>query len=519
MGAGFDAVVIGAGFGGIGAALRLVEAGARVCVLESLNYPGGCASTFSRSGYRFEAGATLFSGFGPGQLFSSLIERHGLDVEVDMLDPMVRLRTPEHRLEIGPDREALRAALVAEGTPAGPLDRFFAEQRAVADALWALFDDPAWLPPFDTKTLLRHVGRAGRYAPILPLIGRPLGRRLERLGLGGPGLFRTYLDAACQITVQCSAGEAEAPFAMSTLDYYHHGTGHVRGGIGRLATALTDQIRALGGQVRFATRAKGLRRARGHWVVDSRGGEVRAPAVIANLLPQNVQRLLEAQGQRSAALDEAARRVTRGWGAAMLYLVVKPPRDAKADAVHLELVADPNRPLVEGNHVFCSISGAQDEGRAPDGLRTMTVSTHVPLAEVLDKDDAEQARYYARVQADMRRTIERLAPEWVADVRHEMTGSPRTFERFTGRAEGFVGGVPRRAGLHNYAGLVPASPSPGLYLVGDSVFPGQSTLATTLGGMKAADRALGSLRAAVDGVSMLGGEDAAAPRPGQPVSG
>ena len=49
-----DAVVVGAGFGGIGAALRLAEGGARVLLAERTTYPGGCACTFEFEGDRFE---------------------------------------------------------------------------------------------------------------------------------------------------------------------------------------------------------------------------------------------------------------------------------------------------------------------------------------------------------------------------------------------------------------------------------------------------------------------------------
>jgi phytoene dehydrogenase-like protein len=74
-----------------------------------------------------------------------------------------------------------------------------------------------------------------------------------------------------------------------------------------------------------------------------------------------------------------------------------------------------------------------------------------------------------------------------------MTASPRTFERYTGRPGGLVGGVPRRAGLHNYAGAWPRPLAPGLWLVGDSVFPGQSTVATALGGLRTAAALAGAL--------------------------
>ena len=80
----------------------------------------------------------------------------------------------------------------------------------------------------------------------------------------------------------------------------------------------------------------------------------------------------------------------------------------------------------------------------------------------------------------MRATFAARAPEWAEGVVEVMTASPRTFQRFTGRAAGAVGGIPRRAGLGHYLGAWPRSVMDGLWMVGDSVFPGQSTLATAV---------------------------------------
>ena len=46
----YDAIVVGAGFGGMASALRLVEAGKKVLLCEALKYPGGCAGTFQKKG-------------------------------------------------------------------------------------------------------------------------------------------------------------------------------------------------------------------------------------------------------------------------------------------------------------------------------------------------------------------------------------------------------------------------------------------------------------------------------------
>ena len=483
-----DVAVIGAGFGGLGAALRLAEQGARVVVLERLTYPGGCASTFSRGGYRFEAGATLFSGFGKGQLFREWIDRHALDVQVDWLDPVVEFRAPSFELAVAGDREEFVEALARlPGADAVAVRAFFAEQRAVAEVLWDVLDDPALLPPFGPGGLLEHVKRGVRYLPLARVIGRPLGDVLRRHGLDGCRALSTFLDGMCQITIQCAADEAEAPFAMGTMDYYFRGTGHVRGGIGVLAAALVGAIRGLGGEVRFASAAQSIERDGSGWAVRARKGDVRARHVVANLLPQNVEEMLGGAAVKARELERLGEAVEDGWGACMLYLVVRPPAGGAGAPHHLELVLDEDAPLIEGNHVFCSVSGPDDDGRAPDGLRTMTVSTHVPMRRLRSLRGEEQGAYVAEIQSRMRRALEERAPEWVADVRHEMTASPRTFERFTGRFLGHVGGVPRRAGLSHYRRIGPRQVLPGLWLVGDSVFPGQSTLATALGGVKTAE--------------------------------
>ena len=117
--------------------------------------------------------------------------------------------------------------------------------------------------------------------------------------------------------------------------------------------------------------------------------------------------------------------------------------------------------------------------------RTATVSTHVPMRAL--RESADPASYLGAIQTRSTATLKERAPEIAAAIVRDLTASPRTFQRFTGRDFGYVGGIPRRAGLANYRRLGPTAVLPGLYLVGDSVFPGQSTLATALGGLRVAE--------------------------------
>src|SRR5512144_352466 len=53
------AVVIGSGFGGLAAAIRLGARGYRVTVLEKLDAPGGRAYVYRQDGFTFDAGPTI----------------------------------------------------------------------------------------------------------------------------------------------------------------------------------------------------------------------------------------------------------------------------------------------------------------------------------------------------------------------------------------------------------------------------------------------------------------------------
>lgn len=479
-----DVAVVGAGFGGLASALHLVESGASVALFEALKYPGGCASTFEKGGARYETGATLFSGLGERGLFERWRQRHDMDVRFDLIDVPVELRAPGLALPVSRHRDRFVDAMCAlPGAPVPALRAFFREQGRVADALWPVLDDAERLPPLSPAGLGFHAGRAHRYLPALRWMTASALDVARRYGVQDFRPLRTWMDAICQITVQADAASAEAPFALSTMDYLFRGTGHVHGGIGELAWAMARAVERAGGELRLADRVRGLRRDGADWIVDARGGTVRARHVVANVLPGVVSGMLEAP---DVALDRLQGPVDDGWGAVMLYLQVARDAALRPEPHHLELVADTSAPFVEGNHVFCSISGVDEGDRAPGGRRTVTVSTHLAIERLRGRPPAEHGQRVASIQARMRQTIRQLAPALDAAVVHELTASPRTWQRFTRRPEGLVGGVPRRAGLANYRGIWPRPVQRGLWLVGDSVFPGQSTLATALGGVRTA---------------------------------
>src|ERR1700749_4264712 len=87
------AVVIGAGFGGLAAAIRLGARGYRVTVLEKLDAPGGRASVFRQDGFTFDAGPTIMTA--PHlleELWTLCGRRMADDLTLAPMEPFYRLR-------------------------------------------------------------------------------------------------------------------------------------------------------------------------------------------------------------------------------------------------------------------------------------------------------------------------------------------------------------------------------------------------------------------------------------------
>lgn len=80
----YDVIVVGAGISGLGAALKLKDAGLNVLVLEKNDHVGGRVSTDHVDGFAIDRGATLFGG--RFKHMKALVKRLDLEQHVDKID-------------------------------------------------------------------------------------------------------------------------------------------------------------------------------------------------------------------------------------------------------------------------------------------------------------------------------------------------------------------------------------------------------------------------------------------------
>lgn len=474
-------IVIGAGIGGLTTAAVLAKAGYQVTVLEAHVDPGGCAATFYHKGYRFDAGATLVGGFQPGGPHWQAGQLLGIDWPVRRTEPAMQFWLPDQVITRHGDPQQWQAERQRVFHSAAA-ERFWQAQEHLADRVWQFARGVPPFPPVDLGEALQlatHV-RPG-YVALLPYVFQTVRGWADRLGATDPTL-RMFVDAQLLISAQTTAQRANALYGATALDLARQGVFHVMGGVGEIAERLVDALKRHGGQIVYRQKATriDLRNGRATAVHTAKGQVWEADSVVANLTPWNLEQLLGVKTSMAASTSSM-------WGAFMLYLAVDAaaiPADLASD--HHQVVLDPSQPLGEGNSVFVSIAPAWDERRAPQGQRVITLSTHTAIESWwrLRQEPAGEHDYAARREAYSERLLRGLVqvlPNVRSHIRLQMPGTPVTFQDFTHRHLGMVGGFPQTSLLRARS---PATGISNVWLVGDSVFPGQSTAGVTLGGLR-----------------------------------
>jgi phytoene desaturase len=236
------AVVIGSGFGGLAAAVRLGARGYRVTVLERLAEPGGRASVFRQDGFTFDAGPTIVTA---PFLFQELWQLCGRnlseDVDLRPVSPFYRIRFSDGAaFDYTGDPAAMRAE-VAKFSPAdvAGYERFMRASESIFRVGFEQLGHVPFSAWTDMARVVPDMVRLQSYRSVYSMVASHV--KDERL--------RTVLSFHPLLV-------GGNPFAVSSIYSLiaflerNWGVHFAMGGTGRLVQGLVGLIKGQGGVVR-----------------------------------------------------------------------------------------------------------------------------------------------------------------------------------------------------------------------------------------------------------------------------
>lgn len=310
----YDAVVIGAGNGGMVAAIRLLQGGAKVLLVEKHNLPGGFATSFRRGRFEFEASLHELNDFGP--------KENGGDVRA-LFDEL----GVTDKIEWTPIPDAYRLICKSEGLDAlmpfgkqayiNAMEKQVPGSRKATEAFFELAEQTRAAQAYtsskngvvDSSYMVKNHGnyvRTGSYSVNEVLDSIKMPDKAKRI----LNAYWCYLGAHCDDL-------SFSHYASMVVRYITRGAMMPKGRSHEISLALCERIRELGGEIWFNTEAEKILTGVDGGVegVTLKGGrQIKTRHVIANCSPHVVYgRMMDKVPERAVRAANARKFAGRGF--------------------------------------------------------------------------------------------------------------------------------------------------------------------------------------------------------------
>ncbi len=235
------AIVIGSGFGGLAAAIRLGARGYRVTVLEKLDAPGGRAYVYRQDGFTFDAGPTVITApFLLEELWALCGRTLSDDIDLRPVAPFYRIRFDDGTVfDYCGDAQAMRAkvAQLAPGDVQG-YENFLAASQAIYKVGFEDLGDVPFDSWSDMLKVLPDLVRLEAYRTVYGMACKHVRDPKLRQVL----TFQSLLVGGNPFTTT-------SVYCLIAFLERRWGVHFAMGGTGRLVTGMVGLIQGQGGRV------------------------------------------------------------------------------------------------------------------------------------------------------------------------------------------------------------------------------------------------------------------------------
>jgi phytoene desaturase len=392
--------VIGAGFGGLAAAIRLQAAGLATTLVEGRDQPGGRAYVYREHGFTFDAGPTVITAPECLEELFTLAGRRLADyVELLPVRPFYRLFWEDGTtFDYSNDLEATRAQIRA--LDPGGVAGYEAFLDYTAEVFEHGYTRLAHVPFLDWWSMVRvapQLVRLQAYRSVYDVVAR--------------FVREPHLRQAFSFHSLLVGGNPFSTSAIYTLIHFlerRWGVFFPRGGTGALIAGLVRLFQELGGELRLDTPVERIETRNGHvcGLRSSAGWQADFDVVVSNAdVVHTYARLLP----QEPAARRAAARLTSARHSMSLFLIYFGTRRRHTHLAHhdvlfgpryRELLADifDRGHLADDFSLYLHAPSVTDPALAPPGCEAFYVLAPVPhLARARLDWQVEGPRYAARI--------------------------------------------------------------------------------------------------------------------------
>ncbi len=470
------AIVIGAGLGGLAAAMRLGAKGYAVTVIDRLDRVGGRGSSITKGGHRFDLGPTIVT---VPQVYEKLWAACGRDFHADVdlrpLDPFYEIRWGDGSVFTArSDTDAMKAE-VAKFNPADVkgYEAFLRDSyRRYVVGFEGMLTKPMhrlW----ETIKVLPEFAMLRADQSILGLARRRVKDERLRMALSFHPLF-----------IGGDPMHVTSMYALVSYLEKEFGVHYAMGGVQAIADAMANVIRAQGGTIRLGETASRINVAdkAAQGVTLQTGEELSAPLVISNAdAGHTYTHLLKDQPKTRWTRKKVESR-TWSMGLFVWYFGTKGTRDKWQDVGHHTIMSGPRYEgllrdifirgrLAPDMSLYVHRPSVTDPDVAPDGDDTFYALSPVPHLGHANPINwqAQLADYKAKVAA----VLEGLIPGFQDHLTEEVVFTPEDFrDRYLSPNGSGFSIEPRILQSAWFRPHNISEEAKGLYLVGAGTHPG-----------------------------------------------
>ena len=469
------AIVVGAGLGGLSAAMRLGAKGYAVTVIDRLDKVGGRGSSITKGGHRFDLGPTIVT---VPQVFERLWADCGRDFRKDVdlrpLEPFYEIRWPDGSVFTA---QSDQDAMLEEVHRISPRDvrgyrRFLKDSHRryvvgfegmVAKPMHKLWDTIKVLPEFAML-------RADR--SILGLAKARVKDHRLRMALSFHPLF-----------IGGDPMNVTSMYALVSHLEATYGVHYAMGGVQAIADAMAHVVRSQGGQILLGQKVDSIDAPIGHaeGVTLENGQKLAAPLVVSNADAGHTYKTL-LKGPRRRWTDRKVDSRRWSMGLFVWYFGTKGTRNKWADVGHHTIMSGPRYEgllkdiFIEGHladdmSLYVHRPSVTDPHVAPEGDDTFYALSPVPhLGFKNPVNWAAQKEAYKEKVANV---LEGLIPGFRSHLTEEVVFTPEDFrDRYLSPHGSGFSIEPRILQSAWFRPHNVSEEAKGLYLVGAGTHPG-----------------------------------------------